>query len=387
MVAAVESVVLDESDLKAYGALSNANRCPRGFRKVSVLGKGGCAIVWLCQSIDDPKIQVAAKQFPKSSVFIDSGRDELRQNLQMFDANGDPVVRDHRGSQHICQLVGHQEDKMDLWLLFTACPGRPLSKLLCQTQGGFVHGERIYDAIQNEETYGVLQARNCRQLKLIIKMLLEALDFIHECGVVHCDFKPENIIVDLDAATQTVSSLKVIDFGSSFDFQDINLKLDITTPEYLPPEVLEHNQDLKSNMGNLRNLLEYVSPWSIDIWSLGIILLECVLSYPIWMAYKGRIIRPCSAKTERVESAIVTGLLGVTGRVPKKIIKLQQQHLLGQNSIANLMARQQTALCLGSLNKDSGFQSFIQSALEGNPKQRTAPHDLLSHAFIGDVAR
>lgn len=228
---------------------------------------------------------------------------------------------------------------MDLWLLFTPCPGKPLSKMLFQTQGNFVHGERIYDAVQNEESFGILQARNCKQLKRVIKMLLEALDFIHECGVVHCDFKAENIIIDIDLDTQTVSSVRIIDFGSSFEFHEINLKLDITTPEYLPPEVLEHDHDLKNNPGNLRNLLEYVCPWSIDVWSLGIILLECVLSYPIWMAYKGRIIRPSSTKTERVESNIVTGLLGVTGRVPKKIIKLQQQHLLGQNSITNLLAR------------------------------------------------
>lgn len=107
---------------------------------------------------------------------------------------------------------------MDLWLLFSPCPGKPLSKLLCQTHGGFVHGERIYDAEQNEEAYAVLQARNSRQLRLIVRMLLEALDFVHGRGVVHCDLKPENIIVDIDTSSQSVSSLKIIDFGSSIEF-------------------------------------------------------------------------------------------------------------------------------------------------------------------------
>ena len=266
---------------------------------------------------------MAAKQFPKSSVFVDSGREELRQNLRIFDPNSPSGAEQHPGAQYLCRLLGHQEDKMDLWLLFSPCPGKPLSKLLCQTQGGFVHGERIYDAEQNEEAYAVLQARNCRQFRLIVRALLEALDFIHGRGVVHCDLKPENIIVDIDLASTSVSSLKIIDLGSSFEFQDINLKLDITTPEYLPPEVLEHDHDRKTNMGGVRNLRELMRPWSIDVWSLGIILLEMVLSYPVWLAYKGRIIRPASARTERIESGIVAGLLGVTGRIPKKILKLQ----------------------------------------------------------------
>jgi hypothetical protein len=33
--------------------------------------------------------------------------------------------------------------------------------------------------------------------------------------------------------------VKIIDFGSCFDFEKVNKEVDITTPEYLPPEILE----------------------------------------------------------------------------------------------------------------------------------------------------
>ena len=56
-----ESIQQDESEIKTYGSLQNNNRCPRGYKKLSILGKGGCAIVWLCQSLKDPDIKVAAK--------------------------------------------------------------------------------------------------------------------------------------------------------------------------------------------------------------------------------------------------------------------------------------------------------------------------------------
>ena len=38
---------LSEEDVKLYGAY---NRSPQGFQKLEVLGKGGCAVVWLCQN-------------------------------------------------------------------------------------------------------------------------------------------------------------------------------------------------------------------------------------------------------------------------------------------------------------------------------------------------
>jgi serine/threonine protein kinase len=48
---------LSEEDVKMYGAY---NRQPNGFTKLEVLGKGGCAVVWLCQDQKNGKL-VAVK--------------------------------------------------------------------------------------------------------------------------------------------------------------------------------------------------------------------------------------------------------------------------------------------------------------------------------------
>lgn len=46
------------------------DRCPQGFKKVGLLGKGGAAIVWLAEVINQNKYpghnMVALKQFPKT---------------------------------------------------------------------------------------------------------------------------------------------------------------------------------------------------------------------------------------------------------------------------------------------------------------------------------
>lgn len=50
---------LTDEERMMYG-----NRCPKGYRKLSLLGRGGCALVWLgCEEGSD--VQVAIKQFPK----------------------------------------------------------------------------------------------------------------------------------------------------------------------------------------------------------------------------------------------------------------------------------------------------------------------------------
>ena len=45
----------------------------------------------------------------------------------------------------------------------------------------------------------------------------------------------------------------MIDFGSSFDFADANKDLDLTTPEYLPPDVLEFLDYKQMHIGTQRN--------------------------------------------------------------------------------------------------------------------------------------
>ena len=53
--------------------------------------------------------------------------------------------------------------------------------------------------------------------------------------------KPDNILVDLDYETGKVNSVKIIDLGSGIKFDEISNSLLMTTPEYLPPELLEIN--------------------------------------------------------------------------------------------------------------------------------------------------
>nr|CCA30066.1 hypothetical protein NCLIV_069610 [Neospora caninum Liverpool]CEL71305.1 TPA: hypothetical protein BN1204_069610 [Neospora caninum Liverpool] len=91
--------------------------------------------------------------------------------------------------------------------------------------------------------------------------LLQALRLLRRQQIVHCDLKPENIVLK----NQLKSSIKVIDFGSSCPEGEMPYSY-IQSRFYRSPEVL---------LG-----LSYGCP--IDMWSLGCILAELQTGHPLF---------------------------------------------------------------------------------------------------------
>ena len=83
--------------------------------------------------------------------------------------------------------------------------------------------------------------------------IISALEYMHQCGVAHRDFKPENILITKD---DTV--LKIIDFGLGNIYKNNQLlKTACGSPCYAPPEMIKE---------------ESYNGAKSDIWSSGIIL-------------------------------------------------------------------------------------------------------------------
>ena len=83
--------------------------------------------------------------------------------------------------------------------------------------------------------------------------IISGLEYIHQCGIAHRDFKPENILL-----TNNNTILKIIDFGlGNFYKNNQLLKTSCGSPCYAPPEMINE----QSYNGALS-----------DIWSSGVIL-------------------------------------------------------------------------------------------------------------------
>ena len=77
------------------------------------------------------------------------------------------------------------------------------------------------------------------------------------CGIVHRDLKPENILIEQNPNDNSVTKVKLTDFGLSKIISPGELMFDACgTPAYVAPEVLYKKGYSKE----------------VDIWSTGIIL-------------------------------------------------------------------------------------------------------------------
>ncbi|WPK23093.1 hypothetical protein PUMCH_000318 [Australozyma saopauloensis] len=110
-----------------------------------------------------------------------------------------------------------------------------------------------------------------RVTKYITKKILEGLTFIHKMNIVHCDIKPENIMVEFPADFEPLLTnrnvdlkVKIIDFGSSC-FKNDTMYTYIQSRFYRAPEVI---------FGT-----EY-GP-EIDVWSVGCLAAELFTGSPL----------------------------------------------------------------------------------------------------------
>jgi serine/threonine protein kinase len=89
----------------------------------------------------------------------------------------------------------------------------------------------------------------------IVPLLCEALQFAHDRGIVHCDIKPENLLLDRDGR------VKVADFGIAkmADKADAQSAKTTGTPGYMAPEQRDAPEAVDSRA---------------DIYSLGVVFYE-----------------------------------------------------------------------------------------------------------------
>ncbi|XP_034323160.1 serine/threonine-protein kinase D3 isoform X3 [Magallana gigas] len=97
-----------------------------------------------------------------------------------------------------------------------------------------------------------------RITKFLISQILMALKHLHSKHIVHCDLKPENVLLSSETAFPQV---KLCDFGFARIIGEKSFRRSVVgTPAYLAPEVLK-------DKGYNR---------SLDMWSVGVIIYVCL---------------------------------------------------------------------------------------------------------------
>lgn len=104
----------------------------------------------------------------------------------------------------------------------------------------------LYYYINNQENVDE------KEVKRISKSIAEAIKYLHEMKIAHCDIKPENILLDENM------NPKLIDFGLSVDLDEEYVK-PCGTAYYAAPELFNKQR-------------KFVNRLKLDIYSFGIVL-------------------------------------------------------------------------------------------------------------------
>ena len=125
--------------------------------------------------------------------------------------------------------------------------------------------ENLYQSLQHNHLQGI----SLNSINFIIKQLLLAIEQVHSLGIIHCDIKPENVLVKikLDKDKSDIS-IKLSDFGSAC-LKNTIIFSQVQSLFYRAPEVI---------LG-----IPYTQ--AIDIWSVGLVTVELFLGRPLIPGY------------------------------------------------------------------------------------------------------
>ena len=377
-----KQVELTKEEKALYG-----DRIMKGYFKTKLLGKGGYGVVWLCHNNYSQK-EYAIKQTSKKktpdcphnlSNLLPIARNEIAVlsllNNKDIDINKEINKTSNDTDIDIvdnnCELIPKiydaYEDNNDIWLSFEK-GGNSLSNLCFKIKGEFEKGERIY-LIQKGQ-FLVSLFSNISQFKYLFKELVKGINYINNKGIIHSDIKPENILIEYTKSLNSfyITSIKIIDYGSAFLFNEISSSTTSNTPEYLCPEITTGN---KNFIKDLTNNNKYIN--AVDIWSLGITFLEMCLCCPIWMNFKSKII---------INKKIVysSGIFGCRMRDSNKIYHKQIEVYKNLNKILK-----NSLLYMFQKQDKDNFIDLLGKMLNIDYTKRINTEEILNHPFLKEL--
>jgi dual specificity protein kinase YAK1 len=235
-----------------------ADKDGRRFRVLEVLGSGTYGYVFKCQSLDHPGEFSAMKIIKNLRNYKDTGLNEILIHRALAQA------APHPGKAHVMMPITSFEIDDHICIVMPLL-SRSLFDGLCESSG---------------------LSRLLARVHGVMDELLQALDFVHRLGIIHCDLKTDNVLF----ANEDAEHICVIDFGSAIiDAKDRGVY--IQSRFYRSPEII---------LG---------LPWDsrIDVWSAGCVAAELFLDFAIFGC--------------ETESDVIHSMVALLGPFPEHVLQ------------------------------------------------------------------
>jgi dual specificity tyrosine-phosphorylation-regulated kinase 2/3/4 len=212
-------------------------------------------------------------------------------------------------------------------------------------------GMNLYELSESNE----FKPLPARLVRLYALQMFSALDQVHRVGAIHCDMKPENVL--LVPGSNTL--VKLIDFGSScFDgYQKYEY---IQSRFYRAPEVI---------IG-----IPYGPP--MDIWSTALIVVELLIGRPLF-----------PGDDEEEQMAMIAELLGDpdwrwSGQAKRREEFFDEDGTLKRESLTVMRFPKTMNLRKILGTSDAYLIDFIMKCLEWDPEKRMTASQAMQHPWI-----
>ena len=250
------------------------------------LGSGSFGRVYLV-SHNDSKDLFALKVIDKRKLMISYGKLDIIYN--------EISIHSKLAHENIIKLYNVHEDKDNINIIMEYAENGNLYELISKEKNGLTESKAFDYFIQ----------------------VVNAVYYLHNNNIIHRDIKPENILIGND------NKIKLCDFGWAKELTLENRSTFCGTVEYMAPEIVgSENYD-----------------YSVDIWSLGILLYELLYGHSPFKASN-----------------------------TKNVILNIKTHELTYDDKNKLISK--------------SCKDLIQKLLDSNPQKRLKIKDILEHPFV-----
>lgn len=205
------------------------------------IGSGAFGSVFKARSVDDFQI-MAVKEVPiRANKDISNVLRNIKDEMTVLEMVSHP---------NIVQYYGVEVHRDRVYIFMEYCSGGSLASFLASTE-----------PLQDEKI-----------VSFYTLQMFEGLAYLHQSGIVHRDIKPQNILL-----TKRLNYIKIVDFGAAkivADTSNVSHQTKIEargTFKYMAPEVLRGEPSAVES--------------SVDIWSMGCVMLEMVAGHAPWEGY------------------------------------------------------------------------------------------------------